>query len=246
MGLPPEPPMASHVLQAIAAVHHYSIPTVICCDQLESLLKDKDGPRLFTAQLMEILHSVPNQVLVLGCLESEWPAFEAASFSPVRGQRFDRPLRLQHLRSGQAIELLSRRLGAWPQTRPDPLWPFDAGSVAGYADKALTYPRGFIQRCSATLDEWLSTGRNGPISLNGAAPVETTEDLFRKEWDRELESIAQNPRRSAANTQEERLYRGVFECWPWPATPVGNAAEGLSASSPRRWSGRAAAESATA
>ncbi len=70
---------------------------------------------LYTAQLMEILHSVPNLVLVLGCLESEWPTFESSSFSPVRGQRFHRPLRLKHLQSGQAVELLSRRLSAWTE-----------------------------------------------------------------------------------------------------------------------------------
>ncbi len=45
LGLPPGTPLASHVLQAIAAVHYHSIPTVICCDQMESLLKDKDECR---------------------------------------------------------------------------------------------------------------------------------------------------------------------------------------------------------
>lgn len=220
LGLPAAAPLASHVLQAIAAVHHYSIPTVICCDQLESLLKDKDGPRRFTAQLMEVLHSVPNQALVMGCLESEWPTFEAASFSPVRGQRFHRPLRLKHLQSGQAVELLSRRLSAWPAERPDPpavsspnpVWPFDAGSIAAYADRELTYPRGLIQRCSAAFDEWLSAGRNGPISLNGTESPEATDALFLKEWDQELQGIANDPRRSAANTQEERLFRGIAAC----------------------------------
>jgi len=211
LGLPPGTPLASHVLQAIAAVHYHSIPTVICCDQMESLLKDKDGPRLFTAQLMEILHSVPNLVLVLGCLESEWPTFESSSFSPVRGQRFHRPLRLKHLQSGQAVELLSRRLSTWTEARPDPAWPFDAGSVAAYADKELTYPRGFIQRCSAAFDDWLSNGRNGDISLNGAMPPETTESLFGKEWERELQAIAEDLSQSAANMQEGRLYRGIFE-----------------------------------
>jgi hypothetical protein len=212
LGLPPEPPLASHVLQSIAAVHHYSIPTVICCDQMESLLKDKEGPRIFTAQLMEILHSVPNQVLVLGCLESEWPAFEAASFSPVRGQRFHRPLRLKELRRDQAVELLSRRLGRWPAAPgKNPVRPFDTGSVADYADKELTYPRGFIQRCSAAFDQWVGAGRQGAIILQGAAPAPPSEALFRGEWARELDAIARDPRRSVGNTQEERLFRAVVE-----------------------------------
>src|SRR5205823_57083 len=74
--LPEDPPQPGDVLRTIPAILRYRTPVVICCDQIESVLSHQDGPMRLTTRLMEILQTVPNQLLVVSCLDSEWPEFE--------------------------------------------------------------------------------------------------------------------------------------------------------------------------
>ncbi len=91
LGLGEEPAQPLEVLQGIAAILDYRLPMVICCDQMDFVLRKgqnelqtKDVVQKLTAELIEILHRVPNHVLVLSCLEGEWPNFLDHSYARVQ------------------------------------------------------------------------------------------------------------------------------------------------------------------
>jgi len=69
-----EPPAATRVLQALAVMlQRLHMPVVLCVDQMEAFLKDEQGPKEITTELMGWLQDVPNLLIVLSCLAgAEW------------------------------------------------------------------------------------------------------------------------------------------------------------------------------
>ena len=68
-----------------------------------------------TAQMMGILEKVPNQVLVLSCLEAEWKTFIDKAFQSFMQRTWKNPLKLDFLKEEQATDLVARRLDSWQE-----------------------------------------------------------------------------------------------------------------------------------
>jgi S-DNA-T family DNA segregation ATPase FtsK/SpoIIIE len=207
-----DPPSPLEVLKAIAPLMQYQTPLVICCDQMEMVLKSPKGPEQITAELVEILHQVPNQVLILSCLQTEWETFLNRSFLAFR-QRIGKPQRLGDLNENQAVELIVRRMQTWVEKEPqrEKTWPFAEASIRTYVRDCSQNPRTLIQRCGQLFADWLEDGRKDLLYVTAPKDVADPAKLFLQLWNTELESIARDPKVSWSNYQEERLYRGVHE-----------------------------------
>jgi len=212
VGLEENPPAPMDVLKGIAAILQYRKPMVICCDQLDSILKDPEGPRQLSIQLMELLAAVPGQFVVLSCLEDAWEVM-------VRNQAFDafkqrtRVYRLDFPNEDQALALLRNRLRDWPGRKPElgNLWPFEGDSVAKFTRDKQPTPRVLLQRCAEAFEKWDDGLISAPISIGGVIVENSLADLFRKEWEKELDAIRQNPVRTPEHIPESRLFAAVKE-----------------------------------
>jgi len=214
LGLKPDvdPPTALEVLKAVAALFQYETPVVLCCDQMEMVLRHPTGPEQVTAPLIEILHQIPCQVLILGCLQTEWPKFLDKSFLAFR-QRLASPQSLDHLTDEQAVQLISRRLQSWDgdQAQRGATWPFDESSVLSYVRDQSQNPRVLVQRCEELFRDWLAGDRKSVIYVVKPQEALDPAQVFLRLWNSELEKIAQDPATAWSNYQEDRLYRGVRE-----------------------------------
>jgi S-DNA-T family DNA segregation ATPase FtsK/SpoIIIE len=214
LGLPEnaDPPRPLDVLKAIAPLLQYQTPLVICCDQIEMVLKAPKGPEQVSAELVEILHQVPNQILLLSCLQTEWEKFLNSSFSAFR-QRVANPQRLADLTESQAVELVARRMQCWNGREPqqEKTWPFEEASIRMYVRDCSQNPRSLIQRCGELFAGWLEGNRNESLYVTRPKDVADPAKLFLQLWNAELESIARDPAVTWSDYQEERLYRGVHE-----------------------------------
>jgi DNA segregation ATPase FtsK/SpoIIIE, S-DNA-T family len=218
LGLGEEPAQPLAVLQGIAAILDYRMPMVICCDQMEMVLKkgqnqsqSNDFVHKLTAELIEILHRVPNQVLVLTCLEGEWQDFADRSFGSFK-QRLSKPSKLDDLSEHQAVDLIANRLNGWPG-RPagQTTWPFDGASLLTYVRNQQPNPRTLIQRCAELLQNWKEDGQNGLIYLDRTGDGHDPDKLFLQLWNQELENIQNDPTCNSETYDEARLYRAVKE-----------------------------------
>ena len=203
-------PTASEVLAATAALlRRLNVPIVLAVDQVEKILQVIDGPKEITTELMTWLQDIPNVVLLLTCVDTDWPSVQgqvAASF-PARVDL----IRLKPLSGQQVLELIRRRLEKLqPQNGQGGVWPFDQDAVLKYAEKNQLGPRGFVQECRKTFDAWLDKKAVPPLPLGGPNIPVTLEELFLKEWNQELLTL-QQAGVSAENQQEERLFEAVHE-----------------------------------
>ena len=214
LGLPTDagPPSALDVLKGIAPLLGYQTPMVICCDQIEMTFKQPEGPRQVSAELLEIIHQVPNQVLILSCLETEWPKFKELSVQAFK-QRVAKPLIVSELSETQAVELVARRMQCWNGREPHPgsTWPFEEASIRMYVRDCSQNPRSLIQRCGELFAGWLEGHRKESLYVTRPKDVADPAKLFLQMWNAELESIARDPAVTWSDYQEERLYRGVHE-----------------------------------
>ena len=138
-----ESPSAIDVLRAISAMVVGNLPVVICCDQLEAVLQHGDCPEKFANDLVLLLHTVPNLVLVVSCLRDKWDEFLARAPKMFEDRTRQKRLLLSPLSGAQAVEMVQRRLQSWQasQVGRDALWPFSRESVKRWADQMTPGPR---------------------------------------------------------------------------------------------------------
>ena len=212
VGIDEESPQPLEVLAGVAAIHQYRKPTIICCDQLESTLKESEGPRQLTSQLIELLHVVPNTFAILSCLEGDWEiAYKNGGF-PAFDQRI-RTFKLDYPRQGHAVELLNRRLKTCPgyDAKRGPIWPFDSETLERFMNEEQPTPRGLLRRCADLFEQWTAGSIADPILFGMAAPARPDSELFLKEWTEGLEQIRTDPLRSPDHVQEARFYSALRE-----------------------------------
>ncbi len=99
-----ESPSAIDVLRAISAMVVGNLPVVICCDQLEAVLQHGDCPEKFANDLVLLLHTVPNLVLVVSCLRDKWDEFLARAPKMFEDRTRQKRLLLSPLSGAQAVE----------------------------------------------------------------------------------------------------------------------------------------------
>jgi DNA segregation ATPase FtsK/SpoIIIE-like protein len=225
--LPDEPPTTTRLLQTLAALlHRVHMSLVICCDQSEGLLRRPEAAKDLSASLISWLDTIPNLVLAVSCLKDQWPKFEASAFSsfPQRAHEYE----LLELTGPEAVELVRRRLATWPNRRPEnPFWPFKEQSILQAASKKPLSARGLLKLCSLAIENWMAKRNtkegDGEISIDGTSEKRPVEDLFRQEWARTLDGVAQE-KLSPDDLQEERLFRAVresMEVLRLARTPIG-------------------------
>ena len=209
----PDPPSPLDVLYGIAAVLDYRLPMVLCCDQVEMVLKTADGPRQITAELIEILHRVPNQVLILSCLEGEWVRFRDSSFAAFRQRIIPKPFQLVELSESQGVDLVARRMKDWPDrpAQATAVWPFDEGSLVQYVREKQPTPRVLIQRCAELFQPWNEDGSQGLIYIGAPSDDADPGKVFLRQWNAELEKINADPECDPETYPEDRMYRAVRE-----------------------------------
>jgi hypothetical protein len=104
LGLGEDAPTAIDVLRAVPALFGYDRPMMICCDQIEGVLKGKneDAINYLSASLMELLQTVPTQI-VLNCFRDSWDDFMKSAFAAFK-MRVRQPIfRLDPMKPEQAI-----------------------------------------------------------------------------------------------------------------------------------------------
>jgi hypothetical protein len=230
-----EPPQAAQVLRAIATLFRFQVPVVLCCDQLEAVLIEEDAPIRLTTDLITLLHSVPNLLIVLSCLEDKWPLLLKQAHQAFVDRVKD--FRPDTLHSDQAVDLVRRRLKHWPGARPEQggCWPFEESSIAQLADEIRLGPRGLIKLCENAFERWTEDGQPTPIKLKrDGGDGRDLDVLFLREWNRELAVISADPARSPEEVSEDRLFRALKETlhlgraadWEFGGTRLKGAHEG--------------------
>jgi hypothetical protein len=219
LALGDDPAQPLDVLQGIAAILDYRLPMVICCDQMEMVLRkgkdqshSKDIIQKLTAELIEILHRVPNHVLVLSCLEGEWQYFLDRSFDSFK-RRLGTPSKLDELSELQGVELIAKRLEGWPGRGVDKAstWPFDGASLITYIREREQNPGFLLKRCGELIQNWYEDGQNGLIYLVKPPNENDPDKLFLQLWNQELEKIQNDSACNAETYDEARLHRAVKE-----------------------------------
>ena len=223
LGLSAEAPLAMDVLKAIPALFDNNQPLMICCDQIEGLIQNADKAKLvgaFTQSLMDLLQTVPVQI-VLSCFRESWEggggkeglnafsAFEARVRKPIFG--------LESLKSNQAVKLIAGRIMTWPEHPADkpPTWPFEETMIRQVIVDHAPTPRGLIQLCDRSFDEWLAgdqlTEIPPPPGPGGGRKDIDHTPAFLTRWNQEIETIKQDPKRALGQQAEDQLYLGVLE-----------------------------------
>ncbi len=215
LGLRDEPPSALDVLRAIGPLFGHDRPLMICLDQIESILTAdrSETLNLFTTNLMEILQEVPSQ-LVMSCYRDQWEKLLKNSFNAFKMRVRQPAFQLGDMNADQATRLVAARIASWPGAGADrpPTWPFEAASIAQWVRDSIPTPRALIQRCGDRFENWAEGGGGASIQLSAEETIGADlAYLFLQEWNREVESIRRDSKRSAEYLPEERCYRGVFE-----------------------------------
>jgi phosphoglycolate phosphatase-like HAD superfamily hydrolase len=211
--LPEDPPEAGQVLHAVASLLRFQMPLVLCCDQLESVLVNiDDGPMQLSTALVGLLQSVPNQLVIMSCLEDKWD--EVLDHGHQSFQRRVKVFKLDVLREDQGVELVRRRLKHWPGQRQEcgETWPIREAAIRNVVVKEHPHAGSLIQACKEAMELWLDEGSGQWIeSLNGEKRPDDLAGLFLQHWQKELEAIGTDSARAAAAQEESRLIRAVKE-----------------------------------
>jgi len=214
LGFPDEPPGPVDVIKAVAALVAGPDPMVLCLDQLDVLLTDKErAPLQFSNAMMILRDGIPNLLIVLGCMLVDWRFMAADKFNKAFVDRTAEAYILNPLTEPEATELIRRRLTHWaagPEGR-EGWWPLNEGSFRRLMDDQQV-PRSLIKWCEQRYQEWADAGDLGQlIDLKPAGPGEV-HDLparFRLEWDRVLGPI--QAARTLEDVQDARLFRAFKE-----------------------------------
>jgi len=219
-------PDPEKVIEVIATMLQIvSTPLVICCDQLEAVLKEiledpnapiGQGPISLSNGLMALLHSTPNLLIVLSCLTDAWEIFHPKAQKGFKDRLYD-PLRLLPLTAAQAVELVERRLRTWryAQASKSPTWPIKAQAVVDYVSARPRPPRDLVKACKVAIDKWMS---NGGAASNGGDEVAVIDptafvpplDAFNRLWNKRLDTVRKQSK-SADDIQESELFGAVWE-----------------------------------
>jgi hypothetical protein len=206
------PAEAKNILHCLTALlQRVQLPVLLCFDQLEAVVKDPTGPRAITTEVMAWLDEIPNLLIVMSCLESEWDELRDRGFKSFEHRVALRGL--EPLSPAQAVELVRLRLGSWVGYQPQhaATWPFDPAALEQFVTKTPPPARSFLKECAAKFAEWLNGPRDALIdATTGGKKKPTLEDAFSECWSAELSAVQQGGV-SPHDQQEERLYRGVQE-----------------------------------
>jgi len=216
LGFPDEPPGPVDVIKAVAALVAGPDPMVLCLDQLDVLLTDKErAPLQFSNAMMILRDGIPNLLIVLGCLQVDWAFMVADKFNHAFNDRIALPHKLDRLTEPEAAELIRRRLTHWaygPEGR-EGWWPLDEGSFRRLMDDQQV-PRSLIKWCEQRYQEWAEAGDLGKLvdlkpMDDEANKIADLPALFRQEWARVLEAAGTIG--VLENVQDSRLFRAFKE-----------------------------------
>lgn len=196
-----DPPTAGEVLRAVSALLPDEMPIVLCCDQLESVLRVPNGMRNLASDLVGLLQDdeLSNLLIVISCLEDRWQEdSEQEGTGGTHTMFYDRvePLQLHAPEPSQVVQLIRQRLQSWSNYRPDSTWPFDELSLHAWADQERPSPRGALKFCSQEFQRWLENGQPDEPIILGDSLREPLEVHFLREWEQELKAIRQDDDRS--------------------------------------------------
>lgn len=220
VGLTPDPPTALAVLKAIPALFGHQQPMMICCDQVEGLLRSEKKADLLanlSGSLMDLLQGLPVQV-VLSCFKDSWQDHIVRNTLNAFQMRVRQPIfDLEAMKPNQGIRLIAGRMTSWPEHPADkpPTWPFAEAAVRHVVARRAPTPRALIQDCARQFDEWCEGDQAVEIAPPPTPdPKPGTKDLtrpFLAEWASEIEEIKSSPERAVGRLAEDRFYRGVLE-----------------------------------
>jgi hypothetical protein len=210
--LKPIAPEAKSLLHCVAVLfQRLHLPVLFCFDQLDAVSKDENGPKAITTELMAWLDEIPNLLIVMSCLESEWPKIKDRGFKSFPDRAV--PLKLEKVSAPQAVDLVRRRLRSWVGYQPErgAMWPFDVAAIERFATSKQLSPRGFVQDCSAAFSRWLDERPATLIDLTAGGPKpRTLEEEFLAAWNQELLAV-QQAKVLPENQQEDWLFKSVHE-----------------------------------
>ncbi len=216
LGLPDEPPDPVRVVEAVASLMAGHLPVILCIDQLDVLLADRENaPLQFSTDMMTLRSVVPNLLILVACLEVEWKLL-ADRFLASFHERTS-PSSLNDLDEDEALALVHRRLLHWPDgpaARPG-WWPIDEPSLRRLIASAPQRPRGLLKTCEEAYRDWADEGDLGrAIDLMPAGPVDPPVDplaAIRDEWEKELQDATRDKTRGPENVQDQRLHKAFLE-----------------------------------
>ncbi|MEZ6121557.1 MAG: DNA translocase FtsK [Planctomycetaceae bacterium] len=203
IGLPEDSPQTVSVFQAVAALFNFETPVVLCCDQIEAILRSEQATHAYTNALVLLLQQVPNLQIVVSCLEDRWDkvrAFADASF-PARCDE----KHLDSLNGQQSVDLLMARIAAWGERHPGDLtWPLDIEAWKTKAEQARPPARVLLNLASAQFCRWRETGDRD--ARFGPDDVADPEVYFCQAWDSEFNRIRTDKNLSPEHLQESQIY----------------------------------------
>ncbi len=206
----PEP---AEVIRAVATLlAQISVPLVLCLDQLDQLYTgDARGFQELASQLMIWLQSVPNLIVVLGCVSESWSKIDAEAGLAAFVDRVKGYV-LEPLSPTEARELVCLRMRSWEEFDPTQGdgWPFDLSSVEMFAADRPVSPRAFIGRCAEAFDVWCTGGMKGVIRLKIPPIIDPPADSFLQEWNKQL-AVTRQTLKAAGDYQDAELWSGIFE-----------------------------------
>lgn len=213
LGLPEDAPDPSEVIKAVAVLTAGQTPVILCVDQLDTLLADKESaPLQFSSAMMTLRSEIPNLLIVLSCLKGEWADLADRCLATFKDRTVTHDL--DRLTEEQAAELVRLRLKAWGGDRAGKTewWPIDEPSLRGWlASTLLLRPRGLLKDCDDRYEEWLEQGDLArPITFGAPIAADPLAD-FRREWEKELAEAEKDPRRAPEKVQDQRLARALKE-----------------------------------
>jgi len=213
-GLPAEPADPVAVIRAVSTMLGDNRPIALCLDQLDVLLKAPEASSRLSVDLMNLLASVPNLVIVLGCLRNVWDEFIKQKCNEAFLDRVVIHNLDERLNGEQAVGLVVRRLRSWPD-RPDhgdELWPFDKANIVQFVDNERVFPRNFLQVCDQAFRKWLENGdQTVPIYINGNGPLPSFDILFREKWETELKNLKADRYAGLEHVQDQRFANVLYE-----------------------------------
>ncbi len=202
------------VLCAVASIlGRLSVPLVLCLDQLDQLyLRSAPGFQDLAGQLMKWLQSVPNLLVVLGCVNEQWKQIAEEAKLGAFVHRV-KEYQLGELHPSEARDLVCCRVRSWEDFEParGEGWPFDLASVEKFVQQRPVSTRGFIDVCAAKFDEWRAGGMKGLICLEPGGPKpRPLAELFLQEWNKQLTSTRLTLK-AATDYQNAELWSGISE-----------------------------------
>ncbi|MEW4486642.1 DNA translocase FtsK [Thalassoglobus sp. JC818] len=208
-----EPIETTKLFRAVSALFGHEVPIVLCCDQLDAVLRSETATKDYTNALTALLHEVPNLQIVLSCLDDRWDQVVAWSETSF-GSRCDLPEagKLEQLDEFHIRQLLQRRLATWSgQKATNGNWPLDLDAWAAHYRNDPPTARHLFNQAAGHFQEWLENGQ--PNVLIRPTKGMDLEDEFQQKWNYELDQIRTDKNRSPDHLQESHIYAIFVEAF---------------------------------